>query len=146
MPDMNAKEKRLAANQERVRRYRAKVTPPSAQPRPAPLTGAERAQRCRERKRQANIQNVLAPQNHDVLPIQAKQYPSQQHTRLYRLRLEVRAQSRLPVKRILFTNKELCQRYHAKKQQPQLKAYLERNSTELEESEIAEPIAVSLDL
>lgn len=146
MPEMNAKEKRLAANRERVRRYRAKVTPPRTQPRPAPLTGAEQAQRCRERKRQANIQNVPASQNHDAPPIQPKQYPSQQRTRQYRLRLEVRAQSRLPVKRIPFTNKEQCRRYYAKKQQLQLKAYLERNSTELEESEIAEPIAVSLDL
>ena len=49
MPKMEKNEHRLAANRERVRRYRAQVTPPRAEPKPAPLTGAERAQRHQQK-------------------------------------------------------------------------------------------------
>ena len=143
MPEMDKNEQRLAANRERVRRYRAKATPPRTEPKPAPLTGAERAQRCRERKRQAGIATIHTPPQQVPRPSQPKNYPSRDRTRQYRLRLEARAALPAREKHIPIKNKEHCRRYYAKKKQLRLKAFLERNSNELEYSELAEPSAVS---
>ena len=140
---MDKNEHRLAANRERVRQYQAKVTPPRAEPKPAPPTGAERAQRCRERKWQASNAIIHASPQQDPQPSQPKIYPSRDRTRKYRLRLEARAV--LPAREIHipFTKKELYRRYYAKKKQLRLKAFIERNSNVLESSELAEPSLVS---
>ena len=143
MPEMDKNEQRLAANRERVRRYRAKVTPPRTEPKPAPLTGAERAQRCRERKRQASNATIHASPQQDPQSSQPKNYPSRDRTRQYRLRLEARAVVPARKIRIPFTKNELYRRYYAKKKQLRLKAFLERNSNVSESSELAEPSLVS---
>jgi len=117
----------LAANRERVRRYRTKNNPPSANPKKAPLSSADRVRLCRERKQLAQHSRLVRVEQAMIAPPDTRQVPSQESTQQHRQRRRERNENVRP-KRV--SNCEKSRRYYAKKQQLRLKTALELRASE----------------
>jgi len=125
--DIDKRARALAANRERVRRYRAKNNPPSADPKKAPLSTAERVWLCRERKQLAQHSRLAAVEPAIIALPQRRQFPSQERTHQYRQRLRERNENARPTR---VSNTEQSRKYYAKKQQLRLKTALEFRARE----------------
>ena len=117
------RQQKLAANRERVRRYRLKHNPPplELEPRKAPMSNPERTQNFCVRKR-LQTNSIHTPTIEPPPRREPKEFPSKECTRAYRPKLQ--NQHGQP-KRIPFSNRERAQRFYAKKQQIRLKTAMQ---------------------
>jgi len=103
--DMDKSELALAANRERVRRYRAQNNPPSTNPKKAPLCSAERVRLCWVRKERAQHSRLVAVEPAIIAPPQRRQFPSQESTDKSRQRQHREMNQNARLKPVLNTEK-----------------------------------------
>jgi len=126
--EMLRREQRLAANRERVRRYRMKHNPPRLVPEPSktPMSNTKRAQNFRVRKR-LQTKAIQAPIFEPPARREPKQFPSKERMRAYHQRHNNQPEQR---KRTPFSNRERAKRFYAKKQQIRLKSAIQMRETD----------------
>jgi len=73
--DMDKRARPLAANRERVRRYRAQNNPPSTNPKKAPLCSAERVRLCWVRKQVGHHSRLVAVEPAIIAPLPRRRFP-----------------------------------------------------------------------